>query len=136
MDKLQKFANIIDLEKDEFIFATRDNSDHFFFIIDGEVSIQLFSYERGSILLEVVKNGYLLGWSWLNPPYKWKFDALTDKKTKLIAFKAEDIRNEMENDNGFGYRIQKIFMKIIIDRLQSTRTRLLKEFGDNIYIPE
>ncbi len=136
IDFLTQNASLIEYSSEQFLFFARDQADYFYLILEGKVAVQMFSHEKGEIIIEEIKSGELLGWSWLKKPYKWKFDAITLKKTKLIAFDAEVIRNKMESNNEFGYKIQSIFMSLVIERLYATRLRLLKELGDNIYIPD
>lgn len=126
----------VEYNKDDFIFNYRDKAEHFYLVIKGIVNLQFFSHEKGSIVLEEIKEGELLGWSWLKPPFMWRFDALSLTDTKLLCFDADKILKKMNQNSKFGYAVQNIFMNIITDRLQSTRIRLLKELGDNIYIPD
>lgn len=136
LDFLVKNSNLIEYKAEDFIFSFRDEAKYFYLISKGLVTLQMFSHEKGSIALEEIKAGEILGWSWLNPPFTWRFDAYSNIDTELIVFDGEAIRTKMEKDTKFGYFIQKIFIHIIAERLQSTRLRLLEELGDNIFIPE
>lgn len=133
---LVKHANFTNYKSNDFIFNFRDKADNFYLIVKGKVSLQMFSHERGEIVLEEIKEGEILGWSWLKDPCTWRFDALSITDTTLISFNAKAIKDKMNKNSKFGYQIQNIFMSIIIERMQSTRLRLLKELGDNIYIPD
>lgn len=136
LDFLVKNSNLVEFKAEDFIFSYRDEAKSFYLINQGLVSLQMFSHEKGEIALEQIKAGEILGWSWLNPPFTWRFDAYSNTDTELIVFDGQAIRNKMEKDTKFGYFIQKIFIHIIAERLQATRLRLLEELGDNIFIPE
>jgi CRP/FNR family cyclic AMP-dependent transcriptional regulator len=136
LDFLGACASFADYESESFIFSARDPADNFYLILEGKVALQMFSHEKGEIILEERNIGDIIGWSWLKPPYKWQFDAFTVKKTRVLVFDAGKIKKQMETDLAFGYNILKIFFNIVIDRMQATRHRLLEELGDNIYIPD
>ncbi|MFN4149363.1 MAG: Crp/Fnr family transcriptional regulator [Candidatus Sericytochromatia bacterium] len=135
-DKLEKHSIIVEFEQDEFLFCCRDDADHFYFILEGQITLQMFSQQKGAIALEEIEARHILGWSWMFAPFKWRFDAFASKKSKLVVFNAKKFREEMEKDYAFGYRMQRIFMKIMLDRMLITRQRLLQECGDNIYLPD
>lgn len=131
---LSENAKILEYEPEEFIFSAREDAENFYIVKEGNISLYHFSPERGSIKIETVSAGEIIGWSWLVPPYKWSFDCLTECGAILISFDANKIKEKMEEDYFFASKIQNIFIKIIAERLHATRLRLSKEFGDNIYI--
>src|SRR5688572_25225497 len=81
---LVKCAAFEVIDTDKYIFTAKDEAKFFYLILEGSVSLQLFSHERGTVNLEVIQEGEFLGWSWLFPPYKWRFDAKTNEKTKVL----------------------------------------------------
>lgn len=131
---LAENARILEYDSEEFIFSTREYAENFYIVKEGEISLYHFSPERGSIKIETVSVGEIIGWSWLVPPYKWSFDCLTEYGAILISFDANKIKEKMEEDYFFASKIQSIFIKIIAERLHATRLRLSRELGDNIYI--
>ncbi|MFN8672534.1 MAG: cyclic nucleotide-binding domain-containing protein [Candidatus Sericytochromatia bacterium] len=133
---LEENAALLSFEKDEFIFFEHDKADNFYILLDGEASLKILSQERGLITIENIRKNEIIGWSWLNEPFIWKFSCMIDKPSTILAFNADAIRKEMETNAKFGYKVQKIFIKIMAERLYATRMRLYKEMGDNIYIRE
>ena len=77
-------------------------------------------------LIQTIKAGDVLGWSWLFPPYLWHFDARAVKPTKAIIFFVTTLRELCESDHSPGYEFMKRVTKVVIKRLQSTRLKLLK----------
>ena len=108
---LEENSSIFELEPDYFIFTARDEAKYFYLILEGQVSIQLFSPDKGSISIEQINNSELLGWSWLKPPYQWHFDALTLTKTRLIRFDAKKIMKKMNENKSFGFFYPKHLFK-------------------------
>jgi hypothetical protein len=69
--------------------------------------------------------GDVLGWSWLFPPYFWRFDARTLDPTEAIFFYAAPLRNECEIDHDLGYELTRRIACVAVRRLQATRWKLL-----------
>ncbi len=113
----------------EYIFKEGGRADKFYLIKSGKVSIEIYSPERGSIIIQTLGEGDVLGWSWLYPPYRWHFDARALELTRAIALDAECLRRKCEEDKEFGYELLKRFSQIIIQRLQSARLQLLDVYG-------
>ena len=80
---------------------------------------------RGDQIVETLGASTVLGWSWLNPPYRWHFGAVARLATTAIAFDASSVRRRCDADPAFGYAALRSFTPVIIERLQATRLRLL-----------
>lgn len=113
----------------EYILKTGGEAKKFYFIHTGAVSLELHSPEKGSITIQTLEDGEMLGWSWQFPPYKWNFDAMALEDTELIAFDANCFFEKCRINLLFAYEIQKRFSKIMLDRLHSTRLRLLELYS-------
>jgi CRP-like cAMP-binding protein len=73
--------------------------------------------------------GEVLGWSWLIPPYHWKFDARAIEQTRALALDGKCLRTKCEEDHDLGYELLKRFAQIMEERLQATRLQLLDVYG-------
>jgi len=71
----------------------------------------------------------VLGWSWLFPPYRWHFGAVTDGPVLTLAISGADVRAGCEMNPAFGYEISQRFLKVVLERMQATRMRLLNLDG-------
>jgi CRP-like cAMP-binding protein len=71
----------------------------------------------------------MLGWSWLIPPYQWRFDAQALELTRAIALDAKCLRTKCEEDHDLGYAFMKQFALVISERLQAARLQLLDVYG-------
>jgi CRP-like cAMP-binding protein len=79
--------------------------------------------------METLGRGELVGWSWLFEPYRWVFDVEVIEPTRAIVIDSACLRDKCDADAAFGYRLMKRFAKVIADRLQTTRVRLLDLYG-------
>jgi CRP/FNR family transcriptional regulator, cyclic AMP receptor protein len=49
-----------------------------------------------------------------------------------IAFDGACLRGKCEEDHGLGYEMMRRFAQIVIERLQSTRIKLLDVYGEPV----
>ena len=83
----------------------------------------------GITTLQTVGEGDALGWSWLVPPYQWRFGARTLQPTRALAFDGKCLRAKCEEDHDLGYELLKRFLHVVTERLESTRLQLLDLYG-------
>jgi len=118
--------------EDAIIFREGDPADHFYFVREGLVAIELMVPQRGFTTLQTVGPGDVVGWSWLLPPYRWHFAARTSQPTRALAFDAKCLRAKCEDDHDLGYELFKRFSRVIAERLEATRLQLLDLYGVGI----
>ena len=47
--------------------------------------LEIYTPERGLIVIQTLSEGDVLGWSWLAPPYRWSLDAQAIELTRAIV---------------------------------------------------
>lgn len=107
------------------LFAEGQRADRFWLIRDGRVSLDLNVPRRGDVLVEQLGAGAVLGWSWMFPPYRWNFGAVVAEQTLAIELDGAGVRRLCDQDHALGYELTSRFMRVVVDRLQATRVRLL-----------
>ncbi len=129
IDLMAGCARNLKFEEGQFVFREGGEADNFYFIRSGKVALEIYSPQKGLDIIETLGDGDVLGWSWLIPPYKWKFDARVVEQARVIAFDGKCLRNKCESDHDLGYALLMKFSQIIEERLQATRLRLLDLYG-------
>ena len=81
------------------------------------------------MLLGTVDAGEILGWSWLLPPYQWKFNARAMESIRAIALDGKCLRTKCEENHDLGYELLKRFAQVIEKRLEATRLQLLDVYA-------
>jgi CRP-like cAMP-binding protein len=119
----------IHFKAEQLLAKTGDPADQFFAIRHGRASIELHSAERGPLILQTVEAGDVVGWSWLFPPHRWKFDVRALEDVSAITFDGECLRGKCEHDPAMGYDFMKRFAEVAMVRLESTRLQLLDLYG-------
>jgi hypothetical protein len=59
------------------------------------------------------------------PPYRWHFDATAERTTRAIQFHGSDVLRLCRQDPAAGMDLMYRFVAVLLERLQTTRTRLL-----------
>jgi CRP/FNR family transcriptional regulator, cyclic AMP receptor protein len=104
-------------------------ADTFFLIRRGRIALELHAPGRGSLLIETLDDGEVVGWSWLFEPYRWQMDGRAITSCSLIAFDGACLRGKCEEDHELGYQFMKRFAANVTSSLQATRLQLLDVYG-------
>lgn len=96
-------ASDIQFQEGHYIFREGEEAQYFYIIRNGKVAIELFAPERGSLTIQTIGDGDILGWSWLIPPHRWRFDARVIEPTTAIALDGRCLRSKCEEDHDLGY---------------------------------
>jgi CRP-like cAMP-binding protein len=113
----------------DFLAQEGEDADLFYFIREGKVAVEIYSPEHGPITIQTLDGGEILGWSWLVPPYRWRFDARALDTTRAIVMDGKCLRQKCQNDHALGYEMMRRFAEIIADRVEATRMQLLDLYG-------
>ena len=107
------------------LFREGGQADRFWLIGKGRVNLDTHVPGRGDVVVETLGPGAVLGWSWLFPPYRWHFGAVALETTFAMALDAHGVRELCDRDPVLGYELTSRFMRVVVERLQATRIRLL-----------
>jgi CRP-like cAMP-binding protein len=123
-------ASNVRFEAGNYIFHEGEEADRFYLIREGKVALQICSDRRGAITILTLEEGDILGWSWLFPPYRWKFSAKTIDPTRAFAIDGQSLRGEAEQDPVLGYELLKRFARVVETRLETMRLQLVNVYQD------
>ncbi len=127
---LASLSSITDLKIGQMLLHVGEPAGHFYIVERGLVSIELYAPGRDSIVVDQIPPGEVVGWSWLVPPYRWRFDARAVVPTSVIDFDAMTLRERLETDPRLGYEVMKRFIPVMSRRLASARERLVESVTD------
>ena len=122
-------ASNVRFEAGQFIFHEGEAADQFYLIREGKIALEIFAAQRGPLTILTLESGDVLGWSWLFPPYRWKFDARAVQLTRALALDGKCLRTKCEEDHDLGYELLKRFVLVVEQRLQATRFQLLNVYS-------
>jgi CRP/FNR family transcriptional regulator, cyclic AMP receptor protein len=109
---------------DNRVFTQGTPAEQFWLITDGRVYLDAEVPGHDNLVLETLKPGAVLGWSWLFPPYRWHFGAVATSTTHTLTFNGPLVRALCQRDPALGYELTTRFLQVMGERLQSARHRL------------
>jgi len=124
-------GHIVHFDAGRQIFSEGEPADEFYVIRSGKVTVGVAVPNRGTLLVETLGPGEVLGVSWPFPPYRWEFDSMAIDPTSAIAMDAECLRNKCDEEPTLGYQVFKSFALLMGDRLQASRLQLLDLYGNH-----
>jgi CRP/FNR family cyclic AMP-dependent transcriptional regulator len=122
-------ASNVRFAKGAYIFREGDEANTFYLLREGNVALEIYAPQRKPIIVATLGVGEILGWSWLVPPYHWKFHAHAMADTRAIALDGKCLRTKCEQNHDLGYEVLKRFAHIVAMRLEATRFQLLDVYA-------
>ncbi len=118
-------ASNVRFDEGQFVFHEGEEANNFYIIRQGRVAVELYAPGRGTITIQTIGEGEILGWSWLIPPHHWHFDARAVELTRAISLDGKCLRTKCEEDHDLGYELLKRFSQVMTSRLEAARLQLL-----------
>jgi CRP-like cAMP-binding protein len=115
-----------------YLFREGEEASHFYLIRQGRIAVEIYAPQRPPIVVQTLEGGDILGWSWLIPPYHWRFDARVVELTRAIALDGKCLRSKCEENHDLGYVLLKRFAHIVDQRLEATRIQLLDVYAAHV----
>jgi CRP-like cAMP-binding protein len=127
--RLVPAASDVRMPAGERIFEEGGYAAKFWLIRSGAVALGLDMPGRGLVVVQTLGRGEVLGWSWLFPPYRWSFGAVTTEPAEAFEFDGPAVRAAFDEDTCLGYEMTRRFVEVVGRRLAATRFRLLQTTG-------
>lgn len=131
LEIISKTAMTAEYGEGQLIFREGDPANRLFLIRQGKVSVEVPTPNRGSVVIETLGENDILGWSWIVPPYRKRFDARALEPTRAVVVDAKLLRSQCEEDPVFGYAVMKRVLDMVAQRLQATRLQLIDVYSVN-----
>jgi len=125
-------ASNVRFKEAEAILKEGQEADKFYLIKHGKVAIDIMVTQRRSITIQTIHDGSILGWSWLIPPHRYRFDARAVEDTSAIVLDGKCLRNKCEENHDLGYELLKKLTTVLTQRLAVTRMQLLDIYNINV----
>jgi CRP/FNR family transcriptional regulator, cyclic AMP receptor protein len=122
-------ARNVHFEADARILVEGEPANEFYVLRSGKVVLGYFDPLRGDLVVDTLHGDDVLGWSWLFEPHRWHFDADCVEPVSAVAFDGPCLRTKCDSDPRLGYQLTRRFARVMLERLQATRLRLLDVYG-------
>lgn len=127
MDRIIAAARPVQFHAGQKIFGEGDEATEFYLLRSGRVALEIpRPYYEGIFEVHQIGPGEVLGWSWFLEPYQWHFDARAREMTRAVAIDAQQLRALCQADPVLGFEFAKRFARLMLERLNATRFRLLE----------
>jgi len=113
----------------DYVYTEGAAASRFYVLRHGRVAMEIHSPERGSLIIDTMDEGEVVGWSWLVPPYRYFGDGRAVTPVSAVALDGACLRGKCEADPELGYQLLKRVTSVMYQRLQSARVRLLDLYG-------
>jgi CRP/FNR family transcriptional regulator, cyclic AMP receptor protein len=126
LDRLAGAARHVSVPAGMRLFEEGGTARNFWLIDAGQVALDARIPGDGSVIIELLGRGDIVGLSWLQPPYQFRFGAVTTQPMQAFEFDAAAVRAACDEDPGLGYALISRFQAVTARRLQATRARVLQ----------
>lgn len=113
------------LRQGDYLFHEGDEADKLYFVRKGKLSLEIQVVGRGTVVVETLHAGEVIGWSTIFPPYLWYVDARAVKDALVFAVDGACLRAKLEADHGFGYAFTRLLLRVVHRRLERARLQVL-----------
>lgn len=114
-------------EEDEVLFSPGEPADQFYILRSGQVGL-VVPYEHGSIEVEKIQKGELVGWSWMLPPYRWVLKAIALTPVEAVRIDAKRLRASISLRPDFEHEVLKTLMPVVLQRLSALQFQLVDAY--------
>lgn len=121
-------ASNVRFEEGQYLFRQGEAANSFYLLRHGKVAIEIHA-QSGTVILQTMDEGDIIGWSWLVPPHRWMFDGRVLEMTRAIALDGACLRRKCEEDHDLGYALLKRFAQVMAERLEAARLQLINIHG-------
>jgi CRP-like cAMP-binding protein len=116
-------------EAGQYLFRDGEEANQFYIIRKGRIAIEAVPSSGEPMLIQTYGDGEILGWSWLVPPYSWRFSGKALELTRVLALDGKCLRGKCEKDHDLGYELLKRFADILASRLDAVRMQLIDMYS-------
>lgn len=115
----------VHFSKGQILFCEKDTANRFYALETGKVLLESTATYGKPLIVDEIGAGDLLGWSWMFPPFVWRFTARAAEETEAISFYGTVLREYCERDPALGFELLKRMSRVVIRRLQAARDKML-----------
>ena len=88
-------ASYAQFDPGHYLCREGDRADFFYLVHRGRVALEL-NQDESQVAVQSLEAGDVLGWSWLVPPYRWRFNGRAIEATQAIALDGRGLRTRCE----------------------------------------
>jgi CRP-like cAMP-binding protein len=114
-------ASNVRRDEGSLVFQAGGDANEFYLIREGRIALEAVQAGRNPVTVLELARGDILGWSWLVPPYQWKFDARVLEPTRALKLNGKCLREKWEKDHDLGFELLRRFATISEERISAVQ---------------
>ena len=111
------------------IYSEGDDADKVFLVREGDVAVEISAPQHEPLIVETLRSGDVLGWSWMVPPYKHMSDTRALNDVRAVSLDAVCMRGKSETNPALGYHMFQHLVPHMAKRFRALRLQLLDVYG-------
>jgi CRP-like cAMP-binding protein len=125
LERLFRCASVLDVPAGGFLFREGGPADGFFLIRGGQIALEQQIPGQGTVQMESLRAGDVLGFSWMFGEGQWTLDARAIEPTELFALDGPCVKEQMQADPALGLAIAMQLNHQLYLRLERVRMQRL-----------
>ncbi|MEO9934524.1 cyclic nucleotide-binding domain-containing protein [Rhodopirellula bahusiensis] len=125
---LVELADCVTVDAGQIIFREGERHPFVYWIVEGQVSLEMASGGKTMQPLVTLADGDLLAWSSLRTDRRMTATAKTISPTRLMRFGTQSLLDLCEANHEIGYRVMLHIAGQLAQRLLATRLQMLDLF--------
>ena len=117
-------AQVVEFDAGETIYERGTPADHFYVVLDGQVSLRLPGTSGVSIQIEELTEGAVFGSCICFQLVEYSLNAQCTRDSKLLKIESATLKELMDNDLMMGYTLQTQISRIYFNRYIQTMKKL------------
>jgi CRP/FNR family cyclic AMP-dependent transcriptional regulator len=114
-----------DFDAGQIVLREGEPASGFYLLETGTVVLEGKAEDGTTAVIDTVRAGEPLGWSWLFPPYLWSFDARATEPCTAICLSGLLLRQHRDDDLTLSHELHRRASEVMVRRLQAARSKLL-----------
>ncbi|MCX5893954.1 MAG: cyclic nucleotide-binding domain-containing protein [Deltaproteobacteria bacterium] len=129
IQELAACASRLNFTDGQFLCRAEEEATRFYLILQGRVSVEIFSARRGPMTLQTLGEGDVLGWlGFEEKPYHWHLDARAVGLTRTLSLKVSCLREQCEANHDLGYELMKRYAHSLAVSFRISNLQLMDMF--------
>jgi len=117
-------ATVVDFKAGETIYAKGAKADHFYVVLDGQVSLRLPGQSGVSVQIDELTEGAVFGSCVCFQLVDYSLNAQCTRDSKVLKIESPTLKELMDEDLLMGYTIQTQISRIYFNRYIQTMKKL------------
>jgi CRP-like cAMP-binding protein len=130
---IASISSIVTIDRGEFLFKQGDKQGDMFILVNGKVSVELNSPERGYLRIYTAEPMDVVGFSSVTPVIRQRTaSARAVLDSCLVALDSASLYRLCEQDHELGYLVLRRLANVAASRVMISRQQLVDQFSHHV----